>query len=78
MFFISDKSQDMMQVNTIRSQCLVLISSLIEAFSEDAIQTLILVIKSLFYKQEPQSNGKLGSTLVTEGMSELEEFQALL
>ena len=36
-FFISDKSQELLKVETIRSQCLVLISSLIEVFGDDAI-----------------------------------------
>ena len=37
LFFIADKSADLLRVDTIRSQCLVFISSLIEVFADDAV-----------------------------------------
>jgi hypothetical protein len=52
LFFIQDKSHDMLIVDTIRSQCLVTISSMIEVFGDDAVRVLILVIQNMFSKQE--------------------------
>jgi hypothetical protein len=48
LFFIQDKSHDMLRMDSIRSQCLVTISSMIEVFGDDAIQVLIIVIQYLF------------------------------
>ena len=55
LFFIGDKSSDMLRVDTIRSQCLVLISSLIEVFADDAVQALIFVIQTMFNVEPTQS-----------------------
>ena len=47
-FFIADKSQELLKVETIRSQCLVLISSLIEVFGDAAVQAILLVVQNIF------------------------------
>ena len=52
LFFIADKSADLLRVDTIRSQCLVFISSLIEAFADDSVQALVFVIQTMF-DEEP-------------------------
>lgn len=49
-YFIADKSQDLLKVDTIRSQCLVLISSLIEVFGDVATQGVLMIIEKLFKK----------------------------
>ena len=53
-YFIADKSQELLKVETIRSQCLVLISSLIEVFGDVATQGVLLIIEKLMIKSEPQ------------------------
>ena len=47
-FFISDKSQELLKVETIRNQCLVLISSLIEVFGDAAVSAVLLVVQNIF------------------------------
>ena len=49
-YFIADKSQELLKVETIRSQCLVLISSLIEVFGDLATQGVLLIIEKLLRK----------------------------
>ena len=47
-YFIADKTYDLLKNETIRSQCLVMISSLIEVFGDDAINALLLVLQRMF------------------------------
>ena len=49
-YFVIDKSQDLLKIETIRSQCLVLISSLIEVFGDTATKGVLLIIERLFKK----------------------------
>lgn len=51
-FFIADNSQDLLKIETIRSQCLVLISSLIEVFGDVATQGVLIIIDKLFQKSD--------------------------
>jgi len=51
-YFIADKSQELHKIDTIRSQCLVLISSLIEVFGDAATQGVLLIIEKLFKKTD--------------------------
>jgi hypothetical protein len=50
-YFLTDKSQDLLKVETIRSQCLVLISSLIEVFGDTATKGVLIIIEKLFKKE---------------------------
>ena len=46
-FFIADDTQEMHRVQSIRNQCLTLISSLIEVFGDSAVQALLLVVHNM-------------------------------
>lgn len=48
--FIHDKDEDIYKQRAIRNSCLDLISSLIEVFGDDAVQSILFVIESLFHK----------------------------
>ena len=54
-FFVADKSQELLKVETIRSQCLVLISSLIEVFGDAAVQAILLVVQNIFASSKLQN-----------------------
>lgn len=47
-----DKSQELLKIETIRSQCLVLISSLIEVFGDTATRAVLLIVERLLKKSE--------------------------
>jgi len=46
-FFIADETQEMHRVQSIRNQCLTLISSLIEVFGDTAVQAVLSVVHNL-------------------------------
>ena len=48
--FIHDKDEDIYKQRAIRNSCLDLISSLIEVFGDDAVQSILFVIESFFHK----------------------------
>ena len=48
--FIHDKDEDTYKHRSIRNSCLDLISSLIEVFGDDAVQSILFVIETLFHK----------------------------
>jgi hypothetical protein len=48
--FIHDKDEDIYKQRAIRNSCLDLVSSLIEVFGDDAVQSILFVIESLFHK----------------------------
>lgn len=50
-FFISDETQEMHRVQSIRNQCLTLISSLIEVFGDIAVHAVLLVVHNLFHEK---------------------------
>lgn len=51
-FFISDQTQELHRVQSIRNQCLTLISSLIEVFGDQAVHAVLLVVHNLFNLKE--------------------------
>lgn len=51
-FFIADETQEMHRIQSIRNQCLTLVSSLIEVFGDTAVQAVLLVVHNM-QKQEP-------------------------
>ena len=53
-FFIADETQEMHRVQSIRNQCLTLVSSLIEVFGDMAVQAVLLVVHNM---QKPQAPG---------------------
>lgn len=67
-YFIADKSQDLLRIDTIRSQCLFLISSLIEVFGDDATQGVLLIIEKLFKQSatEPKETDEESKTAVPD------------
>ena len=46
-FFTADENQEMHRVQSIRNQCLTLISSLIEVFGDMAVQATLLVVQNM-------------------------------
>lgn len=54
-FFISEDSQEMHRVQSIRNQSLTLISSLIEVFGDDAVQAVLLVVHNILFHSEDQA-----------------------
>lgn len=73
----------MLRADSIRSQCLVILSSLIEVFGDNAISALLLFIQNIFLDKKPDQN------LAKENEEEVKviqenddvetlEFQALL
>lgn len=54
-FFISDETQEIHRVQSIRNQCLTLISSLIEVFGDNAVQAVLLVVYNMH--QQTQGGG---------------------
>lgn len=67
-----------MRADSVRSQCLVLVSSLIEIFGDEAIQALLLFIQSIFITQTIKSNEPRPIKEDSGDLSELQEFQKLL
>lgn len=51
-FFIIEKGQEMLRVQSVRNQCLTLISSLIEVFGDDAVQAVLLIAQSIFTQKQ--------------------------
>jgi len=51
-FFIADETQEMHRLQSIRNQCLTLISSLIEVFGDTAVQAVLLVVHNMFSNQK--------------------------
>ena len=49
-FFIADETQEMHRVQSIRNQCLALISSLIEVFGDNAVQAVLLVTHNMIHQ----------------------------
>jgi len=47
-YYITDKNQQLLKADSIRSQCLVLLSSIIEVFGDAAIQAILFVIQNIF------------------------------
>lgn len=50
-FFINDDTQEMHRVQSIRNQCLALISSLIEVFGDTAVQAVLLVTHNMLHQK---------------------------
>jgi hypothetical protein len=46
--FVHDKTEDVYKQRTIRNSCLDLISSLIEVFGDEAVQSILFIVESLF------------------------------
>lgn len=46
-YFILDKDEDIYKTRSIRNSCLDLISSLIEVFGNDAVESILTVIEKL-------------------------------
>jgi hypothetical protein len=53
-YFIADNSQDLLRRESIRSQCLVLIFTLIEVFGDTATQAVLLVVQNIFASTSPE------------------------
>ena len=49
---------EMMRGDSIRSQCLVLVSSLIEVFGDSAIQAVLVFVQSIFINKKPEQKTK--------------------
>jgi hypothetical protein len=87
-YFIADRGQELHKIDTIRSQCLVLISSLIEVFGDVATHGLTIIIEKLFktqdqskeIKDEESKDQPLDEEMDEESEStrEAEEFKAML
>lgn len=80
-YFIADKTYDLLKNETIRSQCLVMISSLIEVFGDDAINALLLVLQRMFAadlinKEEEIKVKELVEENKSEGSDQEEEKEA--
>jgi hypothetical protein len=46
-YFIHDKDEDLFKQRAIRNSCLDLISSLIEVFGDQAVESILLIVESL-------------------------------
>ena len=54
-FFIADETQEMHRVQSIRNQCLALISSLIEVFGDNAVQAVLLVTHNMIHQNKVEN-----------------------
>ena len=57
-YFIHEKDEDIYKQRSIRNSCLDLISSLIEVFGDDAVQTVLLIIESLLATPSQESDNQ--------------------
>lgn len=69
-YFIHEKDEDVYKQRTIRNSCLDLISSLIEVFGDQAVESVLLIVESLLTANPVQAPGE---DRVGDGVKKLSE-----